>query len=79
MNVVCGQVANPIGAGDTCTGVMSYCMATGLYTPPEAFAAGLAAASASCLQDENASLNWATAATLLDEIIPVEQVFAVSV
>jgi len=52
------QVVNPIGAGDTCTGVMTYCMATRGYSTPEAFKQGLAAACASCLSEQSASFDW---------------------
>jgi len=62
------KVINPIGAGDTCCGVMSYCLATQLYTAPEAFAAGLAAASASCLSEQAAIVDWIAAESLLDQI-----------
>ena len=41
-------VRNPIGAGDVCSGVMLSELLAGT-DPPEAFAAGLAAACASCL------------------------------
>ena len=41
-------VCNPIGAGDVCSGVMLSELLAG-SDPPEAFAAGLAAACASCL------------------------------
>jgi len=47
------KVVNPIGAGDTCTGVMLYCIARGMEMPA-AFAWGLAAACASCLHEGGA-------------------------
>jgi sugar/nucleoside kinase (ribokinase family) len=47
------QVVNPIGAGDTCAGMMAYCMRWGM-PPADAFHWGLSAASASCLQEGGA-------------------------
>ncbi len=47
------DVVNPIGAGDTCSGVMLLRLIED-HAPQDAFAWGLAAASASCLQVEGA-------------------------
>ncbi|KAK3280589.1 hypothetical protein CYMTET_11579 [Cymbomonas tetramitiformis] len=49
------EAVNPIGAGDTCAGIMAYCLARGAGTVPDAFAMGLAAACASCLEKEGAT------------------------
>lgn len=46
-------LVSPIGAGDTCSGVFLACLARGV-APADAFAHGLAAATASCQHLENA-------------------------
>ncbi|KAA0164740.1 hypothetical protein FNF31_02277 [Cafeteria roenbergensis] len=48
-----GGLVSPIGAGDTCSGVFLACLARGIV-PADAFAHGLAAATASCQHLENA-------------------------
>lgn len=64
------QVANPIGAGDTCTGVMAYCLACGMPVP-EAYHWGLAAACASCLHPISSEFDVADMCRL-HELIKLE-------
>ncbi len=61
------HVVNPIGAGDTCSGVFFSEWLSG--TPPaKAFASGLAAASAGCLTDSPALFEPETAEKILSQI-----------
>lgn len=61
------RVVNPIGAGDTCAALMLWHLLDGA-APEEAFARGLAAASASCLHLEGARFDPADADRLREGI-----------
>lgn len=60
------KVVNPIGSGDTCSGVTLSCILDGL-DPLEAFRQGLAAATANCMTLLPASFEKDQALALLDE------------
>lgn len=62
------ELINPIGSGDTCSGVTLACILDGMPVL-EAFRTGLAAASANCLSKEPAVFEKETALALLDRCI----------
>lgn len=62
------ELLNPIGSGDTCSGVMLSCILDGMPVL-EAFRNGLAAASANCLSKEPAVFEKEAALALLDRCI----------
>jgi pantothenate kinase/fructose-1-phosphate kinase PfkB-like protein len=64
-------LCNPIGAGDTCSGVMLHCLTRGME-PLVAFVHGLAAASASCMTMAPAEFDVASDMPKVLEQIRVE-------
>jgi len=62
------EATNPIGAGDTCAGVMLYSLGAGEISVPQAFKLGLAAACASCLESQGAEFDWKVAHRMMRQM-----------